>query len=142
MKIINVALNDKDKTYTVKYSLTDMEFNKLLEDSTIDAKRFYESDKVIRATFRAMDYPIEMYDYVMDRGRSGKPAKIVEVRRACMFQLRKHTELTLTEIGHLFGFTHASVIHNINVFQDMLDLDKEREQFIDRQVEYLLEDLV
>jgi chromosomal replication initiation ATPase DnaA len=142
MRIINISLNEKDKTATIKYTLNQNEWEDFQSRTMLGARESYESEKVIRATYRALDYPIEMYDYVMDRKRSGKPAKIVEVRRACMFQLRKHTDLTLIEIGHLFGFTHASVIHNIKVFQDMLDLKKEREVTVDREVEYILEDLI
>jgi chromosomal replication initiation ATPase DnaA len=90
---------------------------------TTVARQLYDADIIIRATFKAMDYPIEMYDFITDAHRAGKTTRLVEVRRACMWALRKFSDLSLIKIGKKFDLHHATVIHHINVFDGWLDAD-------------------
>jgi len=148
MRIIDYNLNRTHKTLTIKYALTgdeieevDIQRKETISELMESMKRTYTTDQVIVATFKALDYPIEMMDYVFDRERSGKPAKFVEVRRAVMYQLRKHTEMSFPGIANLFGFTHASVIYNVNTFQDMLDINDNYAHQVDSEVERILYEL-
>lgn len=143
MQVIEFNLDREAKTAYVKWKLSEEEVEGFNVNNylTFEPKKF-ETDVVVRATFRALDYPIEMRDYVFSRDRSGKRRKVVEVRSACMYQLRKHTDLTLAKISGLFGFTHASAIHNIKVFQDRLDTKDEKCTLLDREVEYILNDVI
>jgi chromosomal replication initiation ATPase DnaA len=61
-----------------------------------------------------MEYPIEMYDYITNSHKAGRASRIVEVRRACMWALRKYSQLSLAKIGRLFDLDHSTVIHHIN----------------------------
>jgi chromosomal replication initiation ATPase DnaA len=142
MQVIEFNIDRDTNVASIKWQLTDEEVSNFnVKDYLSLEPQMYERDAVIRATFKAMDYPIEMMDYTFSRDRSGKFAKVVEVRAACMYQLRKHTDMTLMAIGKLFGFTHATVIHNIRVFQDRLDIGDEHAKQIDREVEYILAEL-
>ena len=149
MKVIEFKFDKVTKTVSVKYQLSGSEAdtfelvrNKTIADIAQEISTSYDNDQVIRATFRALDFPIEMYDKVADAKASGKARKLVDVRSACMYQLRKHTTLSLSAIGRIFDVTHATVIHNIKRFQDQLDLHKEDIELLDREVEYILTDMV
>ena len=143
MKVIDFSIDRDSKIASVKYQLTEDEFKDfdIREYLHITPEPIlHDREKVIRATFRAMDYPIEMMSYAFSRDRSGKFRKVVDVRQACMYQLRKHTDMSLTAIGKLFEFTHASVIHNINQFMNRLDTGDEVAQLLNREVEYILDE--
>ena len=143
MKVIDFKINRLSKIASIKYQLTREELDTFDLRNHLKLEQLeqvvYDQDAVIRATFRAMDYPIEMMDYTFNRDRSGKTQKVVDVRQACMYQLRKHTDLSYVGIASLFGFTHATAIHNIKQFQNRLDLGEEKIQLLDREVEYILE---
>lgn len=63
--------------------------------------------------------PIER---VLMRTRKGKTSLC---RHMIMFMMRKHTRLTLTEIGERYGRRdHTTVIHAVNHIQNMLDTDE------------------
>ena len=143
MKVIEFKMDRTNRVVTIKYALTgdemqkfDITRTKTIQDIADDMSRSYTPDHVVRATFRALDFPIELYDKVTDAHAVGRFRKMVEVRSACMYQLRKHTEMSLQAIGKMFNLTHASVIHNIKRFQDQLDLNNEEYDLIDREVEY------
>jgi chromosomal replication initiator protein len=54
---------------------------------------------------------------------------IVEARQISMFLIKKHTNLSLTEIGNLFGGRdHTTSIHSINKVQDMIDTEPQFKQ--------------
>ena len=143
MKVIDFHIDKVHSTASIKYKLTEDELNgfDLRNYLHIDIQPVaHDRDRVIRATFRALDYPIEMMDYTFNRDRSGKTRKIAEVRQACMYQLRKHTDLSFAAIGKLFNFTHATVIYNIRQFQNRLDMKDDYALVVDREVEYILDE--
>ncbi len=149
MKVIEFKLDRKSNVASIKYKFTDSEVDifdvgrrRTIKDIVNDLAKSYDADTVIRATFRALDFPIEMYDHITDAKEAGRARKLVDVRSACMFQLRKHTDLSLQAIGKMFGLHHATVIHNIKRFQDQLDLKDEALDLIDREVEYILAEVL
>ena len=145
MKVTEFNLDKSNRSVLIRYQLTDKEIEEFDIRNHLKIEQLeqvvYDRDKVIRATFRAMDYPIEMMDYTFNRDKSGKTQKVVDVRQACMYQLRKHTDLSFAGIAKLFNFTHATAIHNINKFQDRLDIKDEIAQRINREVEYILNEV-
>lgn len=149
MKILKFEIHEDECRVDVSFGMKPAEIAKFNigqfrtpKQITELMRHAHDSDTVMRATFRAYDYPIEMYDFVTDRGRSGKFAKVVEIRRACMYQLRKHTDLSFPSIGKIFGFTHASVIHNVRTFQNLLDIHDEKTETADFEVEQILNELL
>ncbi len=61
---------------------------------------------------------------VADLKRKCRKPKFVEARQVLGYFLRKHTELSLQEIGMLIHRHHATVVHNIKQTEDLLQTDK------------------
>lgn len=47
--------------------------------------------------------------------------KHVKPRQLCAFLMRKHTELSLSQIGRKLAVDHATVLHSIKVINDLKD---------------------
>ena len=63
---------------------------------------------------------------------------IVEARQIAIFLIKKHTNMSLAEIGRLFGGRdHTTAIHSIQVVNDLCDSDEQYKQRL-LQIENLL----
>jgi chromosomal replication initiation ATPase DnaA len=49
----------------------------------------------------------------------------VDARRILFYILKKKLGLTLTEIGKMSNRTHATILHSVNNFKDIIKYDKE-----------------
>lgn len=76
-------------------------------------------------TDKIVDIICDEYDLnrviLMSKSRE---AKIVEARAMCFYFIKEKTRLTLSEIGGLFGKTHATVLHSIKGTNNYIEVDK------------------
>lgn len=50
--------------------------------------------------------------------------EIVQPRQIAMYLIKKHTNLSLKQIGSFFGgFDHTTVIHSVQTVEDLIDTD-------------------
>ncbi|MDR0421848.1 MAG: chromosomal replication initiator protein DnaA [Proteiniphilum sp.] len=69
---------------------------------------------------------------------ASRKREIVQARQVTMFFLKKHTELSLSQIGTQVGNrNHATVLHACNTIKDYYDVDKGFRSDID-EIEHLL----
>ena len=147
MKTIRLDMDNETNTVHMSFELTDREmkaFNisrfKTVDDLKKDPLTLLDVDAIIRSVFRVMEFPIEMYDYITNSHAAGKAAKLVEVRRACMWALRKYGHFSLMKIGKLFDLTHATVIHHINKMDGWLEAGDPQTVRLAKDIEWELED--
>lgn len=57
-------------------------------------------------------------------------SRVSRARQVCMYVLKKHTKLTLQEIGDEYKRDHATVMHSIKVIGQEKEYDKELCEFI------------
>ena len=56
---------------------------------------------------------------------ASRKREIVQARQITMYLIKKHTELSLSQIGVQVGNrNHATVLHSVNTVKDLLDIDK------------------
>lgn len=149
MRIKEFKINEKTRTVSLELKLNSDEVQsfditrfKRLSDIGEGVEYKHDQDTVIRACFKVLDYPADMYGFVIDAKKSGRVAKVIEVRKLCMYQLRKHTDLTLVQIGKIFNLSHASVIFAVNSFSSQLDIGDSLCTLYDREVEYALDQIL
>lgn len=69
---------------------------------------------------------------------SSRKREIVQARQVTMYFIKKHTELSLSQIGtHVGNRNHATVLHACNTVKDLSDVDKGFRSDID-EIERLL----
>ena len=148
MKIKQFKSNDETNEVEIILSLTDVEYQnfnitKYRRFDTIreDLSQIAESDMVIEAVFRAFDYPLDMKDFILDAKESGRVKKVMDIRRAIIYNLRKFTPMTIVQISNIFNLNHSMTIHHSNKFQGFLDIGDPNSVRIDREVERILDSL-
>ena len=56
---------------------------------------------------------------------ASRKREIVQARQVTMYFIKKHTELSLSQIGaQVGGRNHATVVHACNTVKDLLEVDK------------------
>jgi chromosomal replication initiator protein len=55
---------------------------------------------------------------------ASRKREIVQARQVTMYFIKKHTELSLSQIGASGGRNHATVVHACNTVKDLLEVDK------------------
>lgn len=69
---------------------------------------------------------------------SSRKREIVQARQITMFFIKKHTELSLSQIGIQVGNrNHATVLHSCNTVKDLVEVDKSFRSDIE-EIEHLL----
>ena len=130
---ILVELSDEEMTDWNMASLnTPEKLQKIIKSSTDYAD-------VIEAVFKAFDMPIEMMDKVIDAKEVGRYAKLVEIRRACMANIRRYTDLTFASIASIFNVHHASVIHHCKSYHDLLEIKDKKTVMADIEISQLMQ---
>jgi chromosomal replication initiator protein len=77
---------------------------------------------------------------VKDLVGKSRLTKVNRARQVCMYVLKKHTKLTLTEISAEYNRHHATTIHSFKVIENELTYDKELRAFVlelKRELAYL-----
>lgn len=145
MRILDYKLDQKKSTVSMTVKLTSKELStwsirKI--DSAIKAQaavvNSIESEKIIKAVFEALDIPFSMFEKLSVAHEVGRFAKMVELRRACIYSLRVYGKMTYMGIADIFGLHHASAIHHSKRYMELLEMNDERTMYIDDEVMRLL----
>ena len=149
MKIKQFKTDDTINEVEITLSLTDLEYQnfditkyKRFDTLREDLKSVANADMVIEAVFKAFDYPIDMRDFILKSKESGRVKKVVDIRRAIIFNLRKFTPMTMVQIGNLFDLNHPMAIYHCNKYQGFLDINEPNVVRIDKEVERVLDSLI
>jgi chromosomal replication initiator protein len=88
----------------VTVEIAGLALHELIESS---GKRAVAPDAVIRAVCRAMNVPRQ------DLGSKARDRRVLVPRQIAMYLLREETDLSLSEVGALFGGRdHSTVLHS------------------------------
>lgn len=61
--------------------------------------------------------------YEIDCTENTRKRQIAEIRQIAMYLIEQNTNLSLHNIGKLFGKTHATVIHSINCVENFFEVN-------------------
>jgi chromosomal replication initiation ATPase DnaA len=101
------------------FNITDLKTAKVLKEAVYQT---LPPDEIIDMVIESCGHdPMFMKQKMFDRDKFGKFQKIVDVKRACMFFLRRHTKMSLASIGDLFGHKHDNVLYHVRKFNGRLE---------------------
>lgn len=132
MRIIKYDENDKLKQVTFTLQLDGVDWNRfnVQEFEPLDIIRSVKSKfnpgAIQEVVYEYFALPVALQDKMKDAKDMGRVSRLVSIRKLCYFFIRKYTDMSLADIGRLYGQDHATVLHHVRGVGNALEM-KEKE---------------